>query len=179
MILRVQRLSRVHRLLPRIARRALIEGAPKVIPDEEGIPSAGIAALEPQETQHLAEMRKKLELRKEARESLKTTIQKPFSAIQDELSKAPSSSEDTEGDQNPAKEVQQPLSEVHWALAGGYEVDAHLQHRKGPLNRHDEKGLPTWGDWGTCLKIVGLGGSAASTAITLSATSPTLHFQYN
>lgn len=162
MIVRTQRISRVHRLLPRISRRTLSEETSKIVPNEDTIPSAGIAAPESQETQNVAVMRKKLELRKKVIESLKEAVQKPFSEIQDHLSEVQSP---TTGNQDPANEIQRPLSEVHWSLADGYEIGGHLEHGKGPLNRHDEKGLPTWGDWGVCVKITGWGGS---TALTLS-----------
>jgi len=165
MIVHRPSLSRVCRLLPRIAKRALTEGALKVVLNKQVIPAAGVTALEPQDTQHVVDMRKRLDLNKEAIESLKVAVQKPFSAVQDELLKVQSASE---GDRNPANEVQRPSSDAHWALAGGYQVGGYLEHGKGPLNRHDEKGLPTWGDWGICLKILGLGGPAASTAITMS-----------
>jgi len=174
MIVRGPRLSRVRRLrlLPPIARRALTEGAAKVVPAEQVTPPADV--LEPQETQHVADMRERLKLQKEAIESLKIAVQKPFSAVQDELLKVQSLSDH---DRNPAEEIHRPGSEANWALAGGYEVGGFLKHGKGPLNRHDEKGLPTWGDWGICLKILGLGGPAASTAITLSVSPLILHFQ--
>jgi hypothetical protein len=157
MIVRAQRFYRVHRHLPLIARRTITEETPKIIPNEGIIPSAGVPATEAQETQHVAEMREKLVLRKKAIESLKAAVQKPFSDIQDQLSEA----------QVPAHEVQRPLPEVHWALVDGYEVGGHLEHGKGPLNRHDQKGLPTWGDWGICVKIIGIGGRTASTVLTL------------
>jgi trimethyllysine dioxygenase len=107
-------------------------------------------------------MNEKLELRKKAIASLKEAIQKPFSELQDRSSEAQSP---PRGTQDPAKEVRRPLSEVHWALADGYEVGRHLEHGKGPLNRHDERGLPTWGDWGVCVKLTGWSGS---TTLTLS-----------
>jgi hypothetical protein len=114
-------------------------------------------APEAQETQHVAEMRTKLELRRKATESLTAAVQNPFSNIQNQLS-------DT---QVPTNEVQRPLSEVHCALVEGYKIGRHLQHGKGPLNRNDEEGLPTWGDWGICVQIIGIGGPAASTVLTL------------
>ena len=169
MIVRGSHFSRVHRLrlLPQIAKRALTEGGAKVVPDEHVIPLADVAALESQETQHVADMKEKLKLQKEVIERLKSAVQKQYSPVQDELLKVQSSSD---GDQNPLGEVQQPSSEAQWALASGYEVGAFLKHGNSSLNRHDEKGLPTWGDWGICLKILGLGGPAASTAVTLSVS---------
>lgn len=162
MIVRVQRFSRVHRLLPRIARRTLTEETPKVVSNDEILPSVGVTAPEPQETQRVGEMRKKDELRKKGIESLKEAVQKPL-AIQDQLSRVQSSVPE---DQNPANKVQQPLSEVHWALAEGYEAGGHLKYGTG-LNRFDEKGLPTWGDWGVCVKIFDIGELTASPVLFL------------
>ncbi len=161
MIVQPQRLSRVHRLLPRIARRTLTEGTQKVVSNEDILPAAGVRATESQETQHVTEMNEKFELRKKATASLKEAIQKPFSELQD---RSEAQSPPT-GTQDPAKEVLRPLSEVHWALADGYEIGRHLEHGKGPLNRYDERGLPTWGDWGVSVKLTGWGGS---TTLTLS-----------
>jgi hypothetical protein len=155
----------VYRLLPRISRRTLIEETPKVVPNEGIVPSADLAVPKSREAQHVAEARGELELRKKAIESLKEAVQKPLSDIQDHLSEVHSP---TTGNQDPANEIQRPSSEVHWSLADGYEIGGHLERGKGPLNRHDEKGLPTWGDWGICVKITEWGGS---TALTLSVFS--------
>ena len=170
MIVRPQRLSRVYRLLPRIARRTLTEETPKVVPNEDILPVAGVRATDSQETQHVAEMNEKLGLRKKAIASLKEAIQKPFSELQDRSSEAQSP---PTGTHDPAKVVQRPLSGVYWALADGYEEGRHLEHGKGPLDRHDERGLPTWGDWGVCVKLTGWGGS---TTLTLSVFSFCMNF---
>jgi hypothetical protein len=160
MIVRAQRFSRVHRLLPRITRRAIAEETPKPVLNEETIPPAGAASSEPQETLHVVQMREQLELRKKAIESLKSAILKPASEMQNHTSEDQGP---TLGDLVAAPEAPRSLSEVHWALADGYELGGYLQHGKGPLNRHDEKGLPTWGDWGVCVKITGWGRSSALT----------------
>ncbi len=158
MIVRAQRFSRVHRLLPRLAKRTLAEETPRVVPNEDTLPSAGPVSPEPQETLHTIQMRKTLDLRKEAIGSLKLPVRNPVSDNQNHTS------EDQipiPGAHGPVTEVQRPLSEVHWALSGCYEVGGQLQHGKGPLHRHDEKGLPTWGDWGICINVTGWGGSSA------------------
>ena len=160
MIVRVQRFPRVHRLLPRITRRAIAQETPKTVLNEETIPPAGAASSEPQETLHVAQMREQLELRKKAIESLKSAVLKPASEIQNYTSEEQGP---TSGDQVANLEAPRSVSEVHWALADGYEPGGYLQHGKGPLNRHDEKGLPTWGDWGVSVKITGWGGPSALT----------------
>jgi hypothetical protein len=160
MIMRVQRFFKVCRLLPRVARRTFTEETPKTALNERIIPSAGAASSEPQETLHVAQMREQLELRKKAIESLKSAVLKPASEIQNYTSEEQGP---TSGDQVANLEAPRSVSEVHWALADGYEIGGHLQHGKGPLNRYDEKGLPTWGDWGVCVKITGWGGTSAFT----------------
>jgi hypothetical protein len=160
MIVRVQRFPRVHRLLPRITRRAIAQETPKTVLNEETIPPAGAASSEPQETLHVVQMREQLELRKKSIESLKLTILKPASEIQNHVSEDQGP---TLGDLVRAPDSPRSLPEVHWALADGYEPGGYLQYGKGPLNRHDEKGLPTWGDWGVSVKITGWGGPSALT----------------
>lgn len=61
------------------------------------------------------------------------------------------------------KEAKQTTSKIHWALGEGYEVGGALKRGKGALDRHDEKGLPTWGDWGVPIKLEALGGPAVTT----------------
>jgi hypothetical protein len=152
MIVRAHRLARAHRVLPRVARRTIAEETSKAVPNDDSLPTTILPGPEPQETQHVAEMRKKLDLQKKARESLKMAVQNPFEEIQDKLSgvQSPATAE-----QEPANEVQRPLSEVHWALIDGYEIGGHLEHGKGPLNKFDGKGLPTWGKWGVVVKLTG------------------------
>jgi hypothetical protein len=55
-----------------------------------------------------------------------------------------------------------PASKVHPALADGYEVGGHLKKGDGPLKRHDEKGLPMWGEWGIPIKFVSWTGPHAA-----------------
>jgi len=45
------------------------------------------------------------------------------------------------------------VSEVRWPLAEGYETNGNLKAGNGLLNRHDETGLPLWGEWGIPLRV--------------------------
>ena len=52
------------------------------------------------------------------------------------------------------KDLEEPVSKPHWALAEGYEAGGRLKSGgKDPLNRFDEKGLPRWGDWGIVFRL--------------------------
>ena len=42
---------------------------------------------------------------------------------------------------------------MHWALGEGYEVGRVLKQGKSALDRHDERGLPTWGEWGVPIQL--------------------------
>jgi hypothetical protein len=160
MIVRAQRFSRAPRLLPRIARRTITEETPRVLANEDANPSAGAIASESQEVLHAVQMRKKLDLRREAIESLKLAVLKPVPGIRNHTSEDQSPAS---GGQGPTAEAPRSSSEVYWALADGYEFGGHLEFGNGPLNRHNEKGLPTWGGWGICVRIKVLGGSSTLT----------------
>jgi hypothetical protein len=160
MIMRVQRFFKVCRLLPRVGRRTFTEETPKTALNGRIIPSAGAASSECQETLHVAHMREQLELSKKAIESLKSAALKPASEIQNHTSEEHGP---TSRDQVANLEAPRSVSEVHWASADGYETGGHLRHGQRSLNRHDEKGLPTWGDWGVCVKITGWGRTSAFT----------------
>jgi hypothetical protein len=53
-----------------------------------------------------------------------------------------------------SKDLEEPVSKPHWALAEGYKAGGRLKSGgKDPLNRFDEKGLPRWGDWGIVFRL--------------------------
>jgi hypothetical protein len=53
-----------------------------------------------------------------------------------------------------SKDAEEPVLKPHWALAEGYEAGGRLKSGgKDPLNRFDEKGLPSWGDWGIVIRL--------------------------
>ena len=54
------------------------------------------------------------------------------------------------------------VSHVHPALAEGYEVGGHLKKGDELLKRHDEKGLPMWGEWGIPIKFLSWAGPHTS-----------------
>ena len=67
------------------------------------------------------------------------------------------------------KDLEEPVSKPHWALAEGYEAGGRLKSGgKDPLNRFDEKGLPRWGDWGIVIRLqVSDGTSILSLSVAL------------
>ena len=53
---------------------------------------------------------------------------------------------------------------MHWALGEGYEVGRVLKQGKSALDSHDERGLPTWGEWGVPIQSETGSGSFVSAA---------------
>lgn len=65
------------------------------------------------------------------------------------------------------RDTKSKFAKVHWALGEGYELGGVLKQGKTALDRHDERGLPTWGEWGVPIQLETESGSFVSAAWVL------------